>query len=105
MSSTRKHYQSGCLIRVHHSGGPDTWSYRWRELRPDGSRVHRSETIGDTSRYPTKADATLAVGGRRTEINTVDQKIGRMTVKEAWAHFQTRELRDPDVNRSPSTIQ
>ena len=28
-----------------------------------------------------------------------------MTVGEAWAHFQANELRDPDVDRSPTTIQ
>lgn len=28
-----------------------------------------------------------------------------MTVREAWGHFQENELRDPDVDRSPTTIQ
>jgi integrase len=28
-----------------------------------------------------------------------------MTVGEAWGHFQANELRDPDVDRSPTTIQ
>jgi integrase len=33
------------------------------------------------------------------------QKIGPMSVKEAWGHFQANELRDADINRSPTTTQ
>jgi hypothetical protein len=35
------------------------------------------------------------------QINAELEKIGRMTLGEAWGHFQEHELR---VNRSPTTI-
>jgi integrase len=75
-------------------------------LTADGTKVHHNKTIGDINRYPTKADAKRAVESLRAEINfTAADKIGRMTVAEAWWHFQSNELRDTDMDRSPTTIR
>src|ERR1035438_9929966 len=55
---------------------------------------------------PTVAKAKQAVENFRSEINAAEEKpIAVITVGEAWAHFQANELRDPDVDRSPTTIQ
>jgi integrase len=59
--------------------------------------------IGDVDRLPRKADALRAVESLRAEVSAVQDRLGKMTLAEAWAHFQLHELRDPDVGRSPST--
>jgi hypothetical protein len=92
---------------MHAAKGPDRWVYRWWDSRgPKGDRVHRSKVIGSVTRFPTLAKAKQAVENFRSEINAVEEKtLAVMTVGEAWAHFQANELRDPNVDRSPSTIQ
>jgi integrase len=61
-------YQEGSIDRVKRAKGrPDVWVYRWRELQEDGSRVQRKKTIGDTNRYPKRADAKRAVENLRAE--------------------------------------
>jgi integrase len=97
--STR--YQEGSLERVSRAKGPDVWVYRWRELRRDGTRVQRKKVLGNLLRLKTKADAKREVENLRAQINAQLLKIGRMTLEEAWGHFQEHELR---VNRSPTTI-
>lgn len=97
-------YQEGSIDRVKRSKGSDVWVYRWRELGSNGHRVQRKQVIGDADRYRTKSDAKKAVDSLRAEINARQQRIGTKTVREAWGHFQLNELRDPEVNRSQTTI-
>jgi integrase len=105
MSITRNvRYQEGSIERAARRKGPDVWIYRWRELRPDGRRVQKKRVIGTLDRHPTLAAARRAVEGLRIAINAEQEKIGKVTVREAWEHFQAHELRDPDVDRSPTTI-
>jgi integrase len=73
-------------------------------MGPDGTRVQKKKTIGDVSQFPTEKSARIAVENLRSEINAVEEKVGKTTVADAWGHFQLHELRDPDVGRSPSTI-
>lgn len=40
----------------------------------------------------------------RSEVNARQERVGKVTVADAWGHFQIHELRDPDVGRSPTTI-
>jgi integrase len=77
------------------------------EYRPDGSHVNKKKVVGDLNRHPTKADAKLAIANFRAEINAQQERLfdSKMTVAEAWRHFQVHELRDPEVGRSLSTIQ
>src|ERR1039457_5220966 len=99
-------YQEGSIERVRNAKGPDKWTYRWWENSIQGGRrVHRRKLIGTVDDYPTLGAAKRAVESFRAEINAGAQKTVRMTVGEAWEHFQTNELRDPDVDRSPTTIQ
>jgi integrase len=107
MSTTRNNrYQEGSIERVKRAKGrPDVWVYRWRELLEDGRRVQRKRTVGDLDRFPKLADAKRAVENLRTEINAQQQRMGRMTVKELWGHYQANELHDPEVGRSPTTIE
>ena len=107
MPGTRSSYQEGSIIRAHRAKGPYQWVFRWREGQPDGTVLRRSKVIGDTERYPTKAEAKRLVANFRSELNAASpvKKIGSMTVAEAWGHFQVNELRDPEVDRSPTTIQ
>jgi integrase len=102
MSTAR--YQEGSIERVKRAKGPAVWVYRWRELDEDGRRVQRKRVIGDLDRYPTMAAAKKAVENFRVEINARQERIGKMTVEQAWGHFQVHELRDPDVDRSTTTI-
>jgi integrase len=107
MASNRTSYQEGYIERVQRSKGPEQWVYRWWEApAPGASRIHRSKVIGSVKRFPTAAKAKQAVENFRSEINAAEEKaIAIITVGEAWAHFQANELRDPDVDRSPTTIQ
>jgi len=107
MPNNRTSYQEGHIERAHRAKGSDQWVYRWWDSRgPKGARVHRSKIIGSVTRFPTLAKAKQAVENFRSEINAAEEKaLAVMTVGEAWAHFQANELRDPDVDRSPTTIQ
>jgi integrase len=107
MTSNRKStsYQEGYIERIQHAKGPDQWTYRWWETsQQDGHRIHRRKLIGTVEAYPTIGAAKRAVEGFRAEINSAATKSVRMTVGEAWGHFQANELRDPDVDRSHTTI-
>jgi integrase len=102
--STRNCYQEGSLERVHRAKGPDVWIYRWREVQADETRVQRKKVIGDVQRLKTLAQAKREVANFRCQINTGEEKIGQITLGEAWGHFQEHELRDPGRDRSPTTI-
>ncbi|TCK72849.1 site-specific recombinase XerD [Acidipila rosea] len=105
-TTTRNHrYQEGTIDRSPRVKGADVWTYRWRDIQEDGRRVQRKQIIGDVDRYPTKADAKRAVENLRAEINARQERLGKMTIEEAWGHFQANELRDPDVCRSETTIE
>ncbi|MFP5230802.1 MAG: tyrosine-type recombinase/integrase [Acidobacteriota bacterium] len=98
-------YQEGSIDRVRRAkGNPDVWIYRWRELQPDGTRVQRKKTIGDVNRYPNKTAAKKAVENFRAEINAQEDRIGKITVREAWGDFQKNELRSAIADRSETTI-
>jgi integrase len=106
MSITRNsRYQEGSIDRVSRAKGPDAWVYRWREPGLSGRRVQKKRVIGTVDRYATPAAARRAVENLRIEINAERNRIGKVTVLEAWEHFQAHELRDPDVDRSPTTIE
>jgi integrase len=65
------------------------------------NRVQRKKVLGNVERLKTKAEAKREVENFRAQINSELQKIGRMTLGQAWGHFQDHELR---VNRSPTTV-
>jgi integrase len=92
------------MDRVKRSKGLDVWVFRWRETGPDGSRAQRKKTIGSLSQFPTEKSAWQEIENLRAEINAAEERVGKLTVADAWGHFLLHELRDPDVNRSPSTI-
>src|SRR5579864_2713378 len=98
-------YQDGSIVRVHRAKGPDVWVYRFRaSADANGGRKHCSRILGSVKDYPKKADAKRAAENLRAEINAAEQKAGRMTVRDAWGHFQKHELYNPNVDRSPTTI-
>jgi integrase len=98
-------YQDGSIVRVRRAKGPDVWVYRFRSAADaDGNRKHYSRILGSVKDYPKKADAKRAAENLRVEINAAEQKAGRMTVRDAWGHFQLYELHNPNVGRTPSTI-
>lgn len=71
----------------------------------DGLYVHRSRILGTVKEYKTRADAKRAAQNLRAEINAIEGRVGRMTVEDAWGHFQANELVDPGSDRSPTTIE
>jgi integrase len=85
--------------------GSDVWVYRWRELQPDGRRIQRKQVIGDIDRFRRRSDAKRAVENLRSEINSRQRHIGRVTVTELWGHFEAHELRSPRADRSPVTVE
>jgi integrase len=108
MSTTtlNNRYQEGSIERVKRAKGrADVWVFRWRELQEDGRRVQKKRTIGDLNRFPKLADAKRSVENLRSEINAQQERMGKMTIKELWGHYQKNELHDPEVGRSPTTIE
>lgn len=101
---TRSHYQAGSVVRVLRAKGPDVWVFRYRDYS-SGKAVNRKRIIGDVNQYSTLSDAKAAVDSLRPEINARPDDKRSLTLESAWRHFQEHELRDPDVNRSPTTIQ
>jgi integrase len=105
IAHNRNRYQEGSLDRVHRAKGPDVWVYRYRETTPEGKRVQRKRVIGSVEQYKTLTAAKIASDNLRLAINApTDSTVRRITVAEAWGHFQTYELSDPDVGRSATTI-
>lgn len=100
--STPNTYQEGSFENVARAKGPAVWVFRWRENQPDGKNVQRRKVIGNLNQLPTLADAKRAAENLRSEINARRERVGKMTVKEAWGHFQLKEL---NRKRSPTTIQ
>jgi integrase len=96
-------YQEGSIERVKRAKGPDVWVYRFRQT-VDGRRTHRSRVLGTVKEYKSKADAKRATENMRAEINAAEGHAGRMTVEDAWGHFQVNELEDTGSDRSPTTI-
>lgn len=96
-------YQEGCIERVGRAKGTDVWVYRWREA-VGGKRKHRARTIGTVDQYPTLDDAKRANDNFRIQVNAQQEHAGKLSVRDAWGHFQEHELRDPEVGRSQSTI-
>ena len=94
--STR--YQEGSIAQVKRAKG-SVWAYRWRE-----NGIHHRKVIGSTKDF-TLAEAKREIENFRSQLNATVQMVGRMTLGEAWGHFQEHELRDPDADRSPTTIQ
>ena len=103
--STRSTYQEGSYERVRRAKGAAVWVYRWREKQADGKNVQRRKLIGTVDQFPTLTDAKRATENLRAEINASRAQVGKLTVRDAWGHFQENELRDPGVDRSPTTIQ
>lgn len=103
--STSSRYQEGSIQRLPRTKGPDVWVYRWRETSPDGRRVQRKQVIGDVEEYPNQAAARRAVEPLRIRINAEQSRLGKMTVRQAWGHYQQHELHDPKIGRSPTTIE
>lgn len=100
--STR--YQEGSIERIPRAKGPDVWIYRWRELSQEGHRVQRKRIVGDLAHLPKLADAKREVENQRAELNASEKPVPKMTVNELWGHFQANELKDPNIDRSPTTI-
>jgi hypothetical protein len=80
--STR-YCQEGSLERVSRAKGANVWMYRCR----DGNRIQRKKVLGNVERLKTKAEAKRKVENFSAQINSELQKIGRMTLGEAWCHF------------------
>lgn len=66
--------------------------------------MQRKKVVGDVDRYPTQSAAKQAVENLRAEINAKKDSSGSFSVTDLWGHFDANELRDPDVDRSPTTI-
>ncbi len=92
-------YQEGCLKPVKRAKGPQVWVYRWRE-----NGVQRKKVIGSTKDF-TLAKAKREIENFRTQLNAGVQNVGRMTLGEAWGHFQEHELYNPAEDRSPTTVK
>ena len=86
--------QEGSVIREHRKLGPDVWSYRWWESRPNGNRVHRRIVLGTAELLRDLSSARQMTSGLKREINATDIRMAgtSITVAQLADHFQQREL-------------
>jgi integrase len=103
-SCTRSHYQNGSVAQLPRSKGPAVWVFRYRDYA-SGKTINRKRILGDVEEYPTLSAARAAADRLRPEINADPGDKRNVTVRSAWEHFKENELYDPDVDRSPTTIQ
>jgi hypothetical protein len=61
--------------------------------------------IGDIEQYPTYADAKRAADPLRIEANAAHERAGKPTLRDAWEHFLANEMDNPEIDRSPTTIE
>src|ERR1035438_6574551 len=100
MSVTR--YQEGTIEISPRTTGPNVWVYRWREPAEEGKkkRRYKSRIVGTVQQYPSIDDAKRANDNFRAQINAQEERIGQLTVRDAWGHFQQNELRESDRSTS-----
>jgi hypothetical protein len=72
--------QDGRVTVERRKGGPDVWSFRWRESGPDGRRVHRRIVLGSADDLKSLSCARKMVVGLRREINTNDVQIRKESI-------------------------
>jgi hypothetical protein len=110
-----------CLMAKTGTGPPEVvWRERWNltalsfllydtpnDLRTEAGSpilpallIDRSKTPAVIPEAPVQASIPAF-----TQAGTGMVRIGKTTVADAWGHFQLHELRDPDVDRSPTTVK
>jgi integrase len=92
-----RRYQEGSLDKAPRKTGPDVWVYRWY----DADGIRHKKVVGSTSRLRTLTDAKREVESFKAQLNAQEKTIRRLTVTDAWGHFQEHELH---TERSPTTI-
>ncbi len=94
MNLKRTRYQQGSLRLEKRKTGQDVWSYRWREIGPDGKNVRYKRVVGTKLEYPSKAAAMRAVDGLRLDINSESSSVSSacLTVDELIEHYKLTEL-------------
>jgi integrase len=97
--------QQGSLKREPRRGGPDVWSFRWRERDGNGKSVLRRTTFGSIEEYHTETEACRAIAGLIRQITSGDPRTQTsfMTMAELANHFELRELPPDNPRRSHST--
>ena len=61
--------QQGSIIQTVPKQGPNVWSFRWSEKKPNGHRVYRKRVIGTIEQYPDANAARAAAGALLAQIN------------------------------------
>ena len=104
---SRVRHQTGCLRRVRRRRGLLVWVFRWREIRPDGSRRPRKIVIGSAKDLPTERAAWEAVAKRQLNINLdLSENAGApASFLQVVEHYRRKELErtDPDHGVAQST--
>jgi integrase len=97
--------QQGSLTREPRRGGPDVWSFRWRERDGNGKTVLRRITVGSVGEYSTETEASRAIAGLVRQISSGDIRTQSsfMTIAELANHFVLRELAPDNPRRSYAT--
>jgi integrase len=105
MPVTRNKFQQGSLELVKRKNGLKVWVFRWRETNAHGQRVQRKQVVGDEKEYRTRAAAQSAIQSLRAAVNAKKRVSGVWTLKQLWDDFATNELRNPQADRSETTIK
>jgi integrase len=84
--------------------GPPVWEFELNQTISPGKQGRIKGATVKKNQYATTLNATRAVEKRQVEASTA--RVGkRLTVKQLWNHFCKYELHDPEVDRSPTTIE
>jgi len=97
--------QDGSVTIESRKRGPDVWCFRWRELGPDGRRIHRRIVLGTAADLKSIASARNMAVGLRHEINNNDIRLRKesITLADLSRHYQQRELADHNSRIAYST--
>jgi hypothetical protein len=97
--------QDGRVTVERRKGGPDVWSFRWRESGPDGRRVHRRIVLGSADDL--KSLSCARKDGRRAKARNQYKRCpdseGIHHLADLSRHYQQRELIDRNPRISYST--
>ncbi len=100
----RTGFQNGSLKKEPRKLGPDVWTYRWREIGPDGQIRKPKVIIGTVADLPTLSLAKRAVAALGLGINSsTPQAVEEITMGQLMADYTTKELSEERVSKTPYT--
>jgi integrase len=96
--------QRGWLTKHRSKRSGWTWVYHYYRTKPEtGKRVEATVTIGAVTRFPKEKDAWVEVERRYLQPDSVQNKIGRVTLGELVENYRKKAFNKLGVTTQPIT--